>query len=151
MEYPQLFHAAEAVSARAQRIFFSVRASELLALTIGAIFGLVDRDAVGGAGPVVALLMFAAALVLQVSRIGQQAERRWYDARAAAESIKSASWQYAVGGEAFRIGAADVQSAFVQRLREVLEGLRHLDIGAATATSAAVTADMQTLRNSSQA
>jgi hypothetical protein len=150
LEYPELYAAAEAASEGEQKTFYRVKVIELVGLTLGAVFGLLDGDKFGRAGPILAVLMFALALGLQVSRTSQQAERRWYDARAAAESIKSSSWQYAVGGESFRLGSDDPEDEFLERLYEVLRGLPHLDIGAATAVSAGVTGDMRTLRVSNQ-
>ena len=57
-------------------------------------------------------------------------ERAWYDGRAAAESIKTLSWQYAVGGAQFpmSLGTAEADHMFLQRLEEVLAGLLHLEL-----------------------
>ena len=144
--YPELFVAVDAKSESSQRAFFAARAAELTCLASGAAFGLLTNDAIGGFGPILAVGLFLIALALQLSRVGAVAERRWYDARAAAESIKSASWQYAVGGEAFRLDGSDVDTAFVQRLEAVLDSLQHLDIPASTGSSRGATADMRQLR-----
>ena len=138
--------AVDAKSDSSQRAFYAARAAELICLAFGAGFGLLTNDAVRGLGPILAVGLFLIALALQLSRVGAIAERRWYDARAAAESIKSASWQYAVGGEAFRLDGTDVDTAFVDRLQAVLDSLQHLDIPASTGSSRGVTADMRQLR-----
>ncbi|MBN9104820.1 MAG: DUF4231 domain-containing protein [Propionibacteriaceae bacterium] len=151
LQYPALFESAESESAESQKLFFTVRAAELASLTAAAALALVPIDWAGRAGPILTVLMFVVALGVQVSRVGSRAERRWYDARAAAESIKSASWQYAVGGEAFRISDTQADVVFVERLRDALRGLKHLNFGAARADCAAVTESMRRVRQSSQA
>lgn len=151
LQYPALFKSAESESAESQKLFFTVRAAELASLTAAAALAVVPIDWAGRAGPILTVLMLVVALGVQVSRVGNRAERRWYDARAAAESIKSASWQYAVGGEAFRISDAQADAVFVERLRDALQGLKHLNFGAAGSDCAAATESMRRVRQSSQA
>jgi hypothetical protein len=151
LQYPALFESAELEAAESQKLFFAVRSAELVSLTGAAALAVVPIDWAGRAGPVLTVLMFVVALGVQVSRVGNRAERRWYDGRAAAESIKSASWQYAVGGEAFRISDAQADTVFVERLRDALRGLKHLNFGAAGSDCAAATESMRGLRQSSQA
>ena len=136
LEMPALWHAADAASAANQTIFFRLKIVELAGLAVGAAAALVPGSWAGGAGPAISVLAFLAILLVQVSKVGAKAEARWYDARAAAESIKSAAWQYAVGGEAFRLGDADVEVRFVTRLRGVLANVPALDIGPATTVGA---------------
>lgn len=151
LQYPALFASAELESAESRKLFFAVRGAELASLTGAAALAVVPIDWAGRAGPILTVLMFVVALGVQVSRVGNRAERRWYDARAAAESIKSASWQYAVGGEAFRISDAQADTVFVERLRDALRGLKHLNFGAASSDCAAATDSMRCVRQSSQA
>jgi len=151
LDYPELFRAVDAKSDSSQRTFFAARAAELVFLGSAAAFGLLTNQAFGGLGPILSVLLLLSALALQLSRVGAVAERRWYDARAAAESIKSASWQFAVGGEAFRLDGTDADTAFVRRLQAVLESLQHLDIPASTGSSRGATADMRELRTSPMA
>jgi conflict system pore-forming effector with SLATT domain len=50
-------------------------------------------------------------------------ERLWYEGRAIAESVKTLSWQYAVGGGRFprKAGEPGLDEGFVTALRELLE------------------------------
>lgn len=148
--FPALLKSAEAESAESQKLFFLARAGELISLAAAAALALAPLDWAGQLGPITTVVMFMIALVVQVSRVGNRAERRWYDARAAAESIKSASWQYAVGGEAFRVSDPMADTVFVERIREALHGLKHLSFGAGPAECAAATESMRRLRQSSQ-
>lgn len=151
LQYPALFKAAESESGESQKLFFRARAAELASLTAAAALALIPIDWAGRAGPILTVVMFVVALGVQASRVGSRAERRWYDARAAAESIKSASWQYAVGGEAFRISDAQADTVFIERLRAALQGLKHLNFGAARADCATATESMRRVRQSGQA
>ena len=150
LEMPELWHAADAVSAASQQVFFRLKLVELVGLVVGAAAGVAPGSWAGGTGPLVSVLAFLVVMILQVSRVGAKAEARWYDARAAAESIKSAAWQYAVGGEAFRLDDAQAEARFVGRLHDVLGNVPALDIGAATAVAAGVTPSMAAVRQLSQ-
>jgi hypothetical protein len=87
-----------------------------------------------------ALACFAIALAIRISRIGDNAQRRWYDARAAAESIKSASWQFAVGGEAYRKDDATAATRFQADLHRYLGQLSHLTVPTDSPSECGVTA-----------
>ncbi len=150
MAMPPLFHAAEDASDANQRRFFRLKIVELSGLVVGVAGGLVPAAWAAGLGPAVSVLAFLVVLTLQISKVSPKAESRWYDARAAAESIKSASWQYAVGGEVFRLEDADAEARFVARLQDVLRTVPALELGPVTRASAGVTPDMSALRSSSQ-
>lgn len=150
ISFPGLLTAAEEESAQRQTIFFVLTGLQLGLLAAAAATALIPVGWAGNSGPIVTLLLFVVAVALQVSGLAPKAERRWYDARAAAESIKSSSWEYAVGGEAFRAGDPDAESRFIGVLRRVLEGLPHLDIGATDVGNASVTGTMRALRESSR-
>lgn len=147
IDLPPLWHAAEKKSAEQQRVFYATTAAQLGALTLAAVTALLPTEYLGRVGPATTLLLFLLAFGLQISGISGQAEQRWYDARAAAESIKSAAWQFAVGGESFRIDDARAGTRFTELLRDVLRTLHSLDIGDATDTTASVTESMKNVRN----
>jgi hypothetical protein len=146
VKFPALYEAAEHVSAESQKVFLLVLRGELAALAVGALVGQLPAKKLGGSGPILAFVLFGVALALRVSRIGERAQRRWYDARAAAESIKSASWQYAVGGEAYRLGDTTARPRFQGDLPGYIRQLTHLDVPAEDSAEAGVTADMEHLR-----
>jgi hypothetical protein len=150
LTFPELLTAAETASAEQQRHFYLVTGLQLGVLAAAAVASLIPDRGAGSLGPFVTLSLFLAALLLQVSGLAARTEKRWYDARAAAESIKSAAWEYAVCGESFRADDAKADARFVDVLKRVLEGLRSLDIGAATAANASATASMKELRASEQ-
>lgn len=127
-------------------MFFRIRGAELIALVVAAAAGLTPRSWSGPA-PLLAFLALLTAVGVRISGAGDRAEKRWYDARAAAESVKSATWQYAVAGEGFRQGDAEADERFIDLLKDILGTLQHFDVPAAA--SDAVTAEMRELRQSS--
>lgn len=146
LTYPALMDATEAVSAAQQKIFFLSTGGQLGLLAAAAISALVPERQAWDVGPIATLLLFLGALALQVSGIAAKAEGRWYDARAASESIKTASWEFAVGGEAFRLDDDTAESRYIDVLRRVLANVKSLDVGAAGTTNASVTESMKSLR-----
>lgn len=148
--FPALLDATEAQSASSQTTFLAARGIELIALSTAALFGAIPRDDLLGAGPTIALCLFVVALVVRASGVGDRAEKRWYDARAASESIKSASWQFAVCGEAFRLGDEKAEARFLSAQQQVLGALPHLSVPTDPSRKA-ITDDMRRLRESDPA
>ncbi|WP_380167745.1 DUF4231 domain-containing protein [Jannaschia sp. R86511] len=152
MQYPGLFISVDSAAGEQQKRFFTFKAVELLALGLGALAGTFGVQTLSGVPGIFAVLCFVAAVAIRLSRAGETAEKRWYDARAAAESIKSLSWQYAVAGEAFRAGDPDPEGAFTSQLRQILRAaVPHLDVPAPrSADVGAVTDVMRSLRTASR-
>jgi len=147
LKLPALFHAVDQSSAECQRRFLLALRVELVALSAAALVAQIPARELGGAGPVLALALFVVALAVRVSGVEQRAQREWYDARAAAESIKSSSWQFAVGGEAYRRDDPEADARFRSHLREILTQLPHLDIPTGSPSECGATSEMQTLRS----
>ncbi|MDE3110004.1 MAG: SLATT domain-containing protein, partial [Acidobacteriota bacterium] len=73
-----------------------------------------------------------------------------YEGRAAAESLKTLSWRYAVGGEPFGLGMAaegEVDTLFLRQISEVVEELRELDLSLGTLDEQQITQGMRRLRS----
>ncbi|MBM7807529.1 hypothetical protein JOD57_003366 [Geodermatophilus bullaregiensis] len=79
-------------------------------------------------GGVIATVLFASTLAVRTYRTTTRPNIVWQEARAAAESIKTLCWRYAVGSKLFPVAmdAAEADRLFVERLREILGGLRNL-------------------------
>lgn len=144
--YPALFTSLDSAAAEHQSRFFRLKCVELVSLALGAALGLMSASAIWGAAGIAAVLCFIVAVGVRLSGAGAGAERSWYDARAAAESVKSLSWQYAVGGEAFRLGDDEPEKSFVCHLRQILCAVPRLDFPSANSNSAGVTEEMKSLR-----
>ncbi|MBB1023368.1 MULTISPECIES: DUF4231 domain-containing protein [unclassified Dietzia] len=145
LTFPAAYLAFDNSSAKAQTLFNRVRRGELVCLVIASAAAVIP----GRAAAVLAVLFFLAALFLRASNTSSEAEKRWYQARAAAESVKSMSWQYAVGGESFRLSQGDVDEAFRARLLKIANELDSIDVGPPNGSVGAITPEMRRLRSGS--
>lgn len=150
-DFPDLLDSTERTSAEAQNRFFLATGGALTCLAVGALTALIPEGMAANIGPILTVLLFLAALAVQISGLANREERKWYAARAAAESIKTASWEFAVGGESFRRDDPNAESRYVEVLKKILENVGTLNIGAVGTTRSAATAKMKELRNADRA
>lgn len=151
LDFPSLLDSTERVSADAQKYFFLATGGSLALLAAGALVALIPAGSYANIGPILTVIFLVAALAVQISGVANRQERRWYAARAAAESIKTASWEFAVGGEAFRTNDPDAETRFREVLRNVLDNVSYLDIGASGISGSTVTESMRDLRSEDRA
>lgn len=144
---PALHESFDASSAVSQTRFLRLTRASLLATVIAAAAGAVTL----GDGPdwaaVLALLAFAAAGGSRLLLLQDRPERSWYDARAGAESVKTLSWQYAVGGGPFPCDGHEQEHRqhLAERFRELVHATPGLRRGL-SAGSQEVTDWMRELR-----
>jgi hypothetical protein len=124
-DLPGLFQAADSASGLAQRRFLRwgllTLACGLAAAVAGTVHvGIDDPSLV--LGPAVGAVLFAIGILVTLFLASDRPERRWYDGRAVAESVKTLAWQYAVGGGVFSLAVpgADADRLFVKRLSDVM-------------------------------
>jgi len=126
--YPGAFTIADSTSVRGQRIHLRLLQVELTFLAVGAGLG-----AFGGRrASIAASVIFVFAIVVRCYRMTERPDRNWHTGRASAESVKTLSWRYAVGGNPFSVEVppVDADRLFVDRIQEVLEQARVLDVTA---------------------
>jgi hypothetical protein len=127
MTYPILHHEADATSLWGQRAHLRNIRLELLFLIAGAIAGALSLGVVGSVevAGLAAGLFFLAALTMRQFASTHRPEARWYQGRAAAESVKTLAWRYAMGGEPFGLSLSDAEAdkLFIVRLRDILGDL----------------------------
>ena len=127
LKMPQAFSEVDGSSLRAQREFLMSTRIQLLLLVAAGSAGAVAWTS--GSLDLAALLggvAFAAAALLRLILLRRRPHRRWYDGRAAAESIKTLSWRYSVGGQPFPLVVDEPRQRFAAQVEEVLSGLRGL-------------------------
>ncbi|HEV7239859.1 MAG TPA: DUF4231 domain-containing protein [Thermoanaerobaculia bacterium] len=113
--FPQLFHAADEASERAQNAFFRMSGARLFALCIaGVLAEMTMREA-----EIAVAVVFGIALALELVVVRRRPERTWYDERAGAESVKTLAWRYSVGGAPFTQDVSDPDALFGQRLQDI--------------------------------
>lgn len=143
---PALYRSADKASIDGRRTYQRLRGWQLVLLFIAAIAGALTWPFAGidWAGAI-ALLAFLAAGGCQYRLVSERPERPWYDGRAAAESIKALAWRYAMRAEPFD-DHTEADQAFVARLGQISESLRHLALP--TAGEEQITGPMGALRSS---
>ncbi|WP_162237268.1 DUF4231 domain-containing protein [Aeromicrobium sp. Leaf272] len=148
--YPALHDSANSASLEGQKHFLRALKVRLTGLLVSALGGALliggEESAVGGA---VALAGFTVALACELYVSIAKPDRRWYEGRAAAESAKTLAWRYAVRGESFAEDTREVDRYFSDRVREVLEDLKDLDLGGSkTGNREQISAMMREIRAS---
>jgi hypothetical protein len=148
-----IYTSSDRVSGRGQRrTKMSVR-TELLGFIVASIAGIASYHV--GAHHLdilaaISAIAFAASLVSSAFRAWMKPERDWYAGRAAAESVKTMGWRYAVGGDPFPIQDPDddAPQRYLQRLERVLHELPETDLSPTPLNHREITQAMNDLRAS---
>ena len=133
-DLPPLARAASDASVAAQQKYVRGTLGYLALLVAAAVFG-AARYQVNGAGldyaATAALVCFGVAAMFAGFLAATRPDRTWYDGRAAAESVKTLAWRYAVGGSPFPISTSGrpTDEVFVERLNGVIKALTYVTIG----------------------
>ncbi|APT94578.1 hypothetical protein CSTAT_04275 [Corynebacterium stationis] len=152
LEFPSLLEATEKASASAQKYFFCATGSSFVLLALASVTAFIPTSGPGEkVGAILCVLFFLIAIVIQISSTLSGQEQKWYQARAASESIKTATWEFSVGGESFRIDDESANVRFRDTLKRILSDLESLDIGPEGPKLSAITESMRNLRKSNLA
>ncbi|MFG3056228.1 DUF4231 domain-containing protein [Kitasatospora sp. NPDC048239] len=95
---PELFWAADSASQQGQRRAVLLSAWELALLVVAAAAGSAD----GGPWAWLAAVAYLGAIALAVVVSRQNPQGLWYEGRAAAESVKTLAWKFAVRADAYQ-------------------------------------------------
>lgn len=150
-DLPALFDAADRRAIEAQRRFLRVVGLQigalLLGVSSGTLAGALEIDPLA----LVAVASFTGVAVLRVHQRTSSLEVRWYDARLAAESVKSLSWRYAMAAEPFGRGVPDREAdrTLTRNMWEILGELQHATFPPAEGSGDQITEGMRRLRKAS--
>jgi hypothetical protein len=154
-DLPPIFHAADSSSLQAQAHFLNTTRIRLIGIVAAGAFGLatwkLNEESADWAGVLAAFFFFAAVFV-EVYLLRARPERTWYEGRAAAESVKTLSWRYSVGGEPFNIGERpdrEIEGLFLTQLDAVINALKDLDISPPSSAGRQITDPMRQVRSES--
>jgi len=149
-DLPTLFKAADREAEKAQRRLVVLTAALLALAVVSAIFGSFSIEHAGKDWAAVgSLVSLAGGLGASYLLSQWNPNKHWYDFRALAESSKSLTWLYAVGGGDFGIDARSEQEArtdFLGRLGDLRQQLAP-DTPAVTSDPVAITDRMRQLRS----
>ncbi|MER7497995.1 DUF4231 domain-containing protein [Streptomyces pharetrae] len=147
---PALLRAADTNSLAGQRRFLRNTRIQLGALVAAAGFGMLNPA--GGGAQVVALLAavaFGAALISEVYLLKERPDRMWYGGRAVAESAKTLTWRYAVGGAPMgkrELGEDEAAALLLGRFRELTSDVRDIWLVPVGDEGREITPEMRRLR-----
>jgi hypothetical protein len=146
-DYPALFRSAEGASGVTQNAYLRFILAQSILLAIGATLALYPFGSV-----VVSTLsaaVFFTSLGVTILARTKHFQRIWYQARALAESIKTASWRFMMASEPFTAETASSEITFQNLLRELLKENESLGDYFAGASAAArqLTDRMREVRN----
>jgi len=129
-DLPAAFRAADRTAIASQARTMRWLGWQLALLVLAAIFGVIPGD-IGDlrVGPLLALVVFAVAVILSWRVASEAPSAEWYRGRAGAESVKTLAWRYAVCGDPFvsNLTRREVDLLFEERLSDVINGLEELD------------------------
>jgi len=114
---PNSYNITNRSSKRARKINFQLFGLNLFLIFAGILCELVDPQNLN----VVAGILSLGGSVTTIFLGFKQFEKKWYNSRALAESIKTLAWKYAVGGHPFDISLndEDVRLTFLQNIRDL--------------------------------
>ena len=125
LQFPAIYYSADQQAIAGRRRSYRLLFVQLVALTAAAGFAAFTwqpgsvRISSG-----IASLLFLIALVLALASAAVKPERSWYMGRAVAESVKSLTWLYAVGGDPFALDSEDeTEERLESRLQALSTGL----------------------------
>jgi hypothetical protein len=124
--FPALYHSTDVAAAAGQRTYLNITRQQLAALVTGAAFGAISWH-IGhvDVSGILAALAFGLTLILEGYLLREQPSRRWYGGRSVAESAKTLSWRFVVGGAPFPATDSDhdASRALLGRLGELIGGV----------------------------
>jgi hypothetical protein len=126
--YPTLYRCADAASLKAQQaylLFHEVYLGTLVLATITSVFTAIGSQAVNKwLYATLAVVLVVGLLILWVMR-ARQDDKIWFDGRAVAESVKTATWRFMMRVQPFH-DDSNAETVFISHLKEIREARPHL-------------------------
>jgi len=129
MHYPPFYDAASMTSKAGQQLYMRSIRLRLIFLALAALGGAASWEYRGVDWFAwLALVSFLVALVAEVIILTARPDERWYEGRAAAESVKTLSWRFAVAGDPFSSSVDSIESRrrFLAQVHDVASDLQHV-------------------------
>jgi SMODS and SLOG-associating 2TM effector domain 1/SMODS and SLOG-associating 2TM effector domain 3 len=120
---PELYDVAETASSEGQHWFKWLTGTALILLVVAAAGGMIDERWAGWMSAVA----FAVGTVASTLWIFRRHENEWYDGRAAAESAKSLTFKYAVGGQPYDVENTAATAEYAGALAAIVSELKRLE------------------------
>lgn len=142
---PSMFRSADSASLAGQADTVQWSALQLAMLVTGAVLCGVDIKLSNGLdlGALVAAIALLASLVPALWLTANNPQRAWYRGRAAAESLRTLSWKYAVRAEPFAGTDSAADERLLQDMASILRDLRDVGWPTGAGGSAEITEQMR--------
>lgn len=149
--YPPVIDDAHGTSEDGQDHFVRQTGAVLVLSCLAAVGGAVPIPVRWGGrdldlGALAGALAFVAGLILSMILLYSRPQQRWYQGRAAAESIKTLSWQYSVGGGAYPVDLPDAEKHLIAQIKKVILELPATGQPDADLTPGQITDEMRSSR-----
>jgi len=151
-DYPSLFQGADAASFSAQRMYLLLQRMYIGSLIIAGMASMFTPVVSGGVltcmYTAMAIILTAGLLVLWIGR-SRRDDHVWFDCRAVAESVKTATWRFMMSAPPFE-SDHNLDRRFVSELQEIRAarpGCENNVAGAPAATSPAISDSMRQMRS----
>jgi hypothetical protein len=122
-DYPTLYRAADAASQRARLAHTRLIGAELILLVGAAVIG-AGQSVLPGAGSgwerSLPAVLLVAALIAKLANRLQRFDEHWFDGRAVAETVKSATWRYVMSVRPYDGEGTQPDTTLGEALREAL-------------------------------
>ncbi|MBW3633954.1 MAG: SLATT domain-containing protein [Chloroflexi bacterium] len=112
--FPEFYRKADGHSRTWQKWYLWSERVQLISLLIPA--GLASF---WNPGPLLVVLSFAVATLAHIFRLATSADEKWWNGRAGAESAKTISWKFVVGGDPFAVDNRQGEVELATRLAEI--------------------------------
>ena len=152
LTFPSFYQAADHISAVGQRQYMGAIRVRLILLAVAATGGAITFRL----GNVdwfawLALTAFVGALAAEVFILTVRPDEQWYEGRAAAESVKTISWRFTVGGDPYpsSMSPSDAKRLFIRQIRDVSADLTHVSLTSARTANDAFPQELWALRDRS--
>lgn len=120
-DYPRLYRYSDSASRKAQKTYLFFNNLHLISLVLGSALGtaaiLTKPDVSNKLFTVMAIVLLLGVLVLWIAR-SRQYDKIWFDGRAVAESVKTATWRFMMKVPPF-YEDDKVEERFVFQLKEI--------------------------------
>jgi hypothetical protein len=125
-QFAGIFTMADQASLDGQRRQMRMLRFELGTVLLGAFLGAIDDRT----SRIISAVAFVLAIVMRASRATSNPVADWHQGRAAAESVKTLCWRYAVGANPFgrELEEVEIDRDFVQRLDDIMADLSGLHV-----------------------
>lgn len=124
LELPRVFTTADGAALGSQRAFMRLTRLQLFLLIVAGAAGLFAvRTSRFDLAALMGGVAFVLAATLRFAVLRRRLHKKWYEGRAAAESIKTLAFRYAYGGHPFPAGTTSADALFAEQVKDVLEGL----------------------------